>query len=112
MRNASLDTMPDTSRQPVVRAAARRTTARTWGMSYDFNSRPTAYISIFSAKARTNKSRPTNSASRSWTGPSIARPLGSTVLASIGTLASRSRSRHRPMASKFSIARPIGSITP
>ncbi len=81
-------------------------------MSYDFSSRPTAYIISFSVKARTNKSRPLKIASRSWTGPSIARPFGRTVFASIGALASRSMLRHRPMASKFSIARPIGSITP
>jgi len=49
------------------------------------------------------------SAWRSSAGPSTARPFGNTVLTLIGALASRSMSRHRPMASKFSIARPIGS---
>ena len=51
-----------------------------------------AYIISFSVKARTNRSRPPNSASRSSDGPSTGRPFGRTVFASIGAFASPSRS--------------------
>src|SRR5688572_17380168 len=63
MRKASLDTMPDTiadSRYSC--AAARRTTARTWGISCDSSSLPSAYIMSFSVNARTKRSLPPNNA--------------------------------------------------
>ena len=45
---------------------------------------PNAYIISFSVSVRTKRSLPSNNACRSSAGPSIARPFGNTVLASIG----------------------------
>ena len=66
--------------------AAPRTTARTCGISKYSSSRFTAYISSFSVNACANLAGLPARYSRNSTGPLMARPLGRTVLASIGCI--------------------------
>src|SRR5437762_13438113 len=71
-----------------------------------------AYIINLSVLALTNVAGRSASCVLSSTTPLIGTPFGSTVLASIGALAWPSIVRQAPIASKFSRAKPVGSITP
>ena len=89
--------------------AASRAMVRTIGMSVYSIPRPRPYVISFSVTVRTNISGFFVSARRSATGPSTALPSASWPDGSMRPPGSFTR--HSPMPSKFSSAKPSGSIT-
>src|SRR5215469_8588338 len=81
-------------------------------MSKYSNSRLRLYIINFSVRALTNVSGRLASCFLSSTTPLMATPFGNTVLVSMWAFACASVVLHTPIASKFSRAKPVGSITP
>src|SRR5262245_36090006 len=81
---------------------------RTAGMSECSTPRPTAYVNSLVVRVRMNSSRCDNRIFRNSAGLLNEVPSGNDPAASIGS--PYSAALHRPMALKFSRAKPIGSI--